>query len=655
MPNNTILIVDDDPEILAFHRKIFSPSQDADFDILGSYQPAGEPALTCLTFADPRELIESYGKKVKAGERFPLCIVDMRMPSMNGLAAALQIREIDPGIVIVICTAFSDISPEQIRSKLKKGCFFVHKPFVVDEFLLLIQSLVGNWNTQRELGLVKVALADQCDKFSRVLEATHAGTWEWDIPNGKVDFNERWAEIVGYERSELEPVIGTWSGLCHPEDLEKSTALIQKVFSKELVYYDCKCRMRHKNGQWIWVWDRGKVTEWSPDGKPLRMAGTHSDVTEEETAKIALGEARDHIEMFFDMAIDLLCITDLEGRFVRVSKAWEYLLGYSQASLVEKMFMDFVHPEDIASTLAAMVGLNQGDKVIGFVNRYRSETGDWRYIEWRSSPVSGYIFAVARDVTDAKATQTALERALERERQTTELKSRLVSMASHEFRTPLATIRLSADILSSFQDKLDPATVRQNLDTIMETSDYMTGIVSDVLDFNSVGNSFDKTSMIEINLKGFLSRMETDFNPDVRKGRSLAFEWDGKEVSVSIVPALLKRAVHNLLDNAFKYSPPTSPVTIHMESDAGTATIAVEDRGIGVPVEDARSLLDPFFRASNTVGIPGTGLGLAIVAEAVERMGGKIDHANRPEGGSIFTIRLPCAAVSTLGEHGAGI
>lgn len=650
MQNNTILIVDDDPEILAFHRKIFSPSQDAEFDILGSHQPTDEADLNCLTFADPRELIEAYGKMVKAGERVPLCIIDMRMPSMNGLTAALQIREIDPDIGIVICTAFSDISPEQIRLKLQRGCFFVHKPFVVEEFLLLIRSLVGNWNAQRELKQVKGELATQCDRFARVLEATHTGTWDWDISTGRVEYNERWAEIIGYKLSELAPTIETWMKACHPEDLGKSNTLIQQVFSKEIVYYDCKCRMLHKNGQWVWVWDRGKVIEWSPEGKPLRMAGTHADVTEEETAKIALIETQGHIELFFEIALDLLCITDLQGRFVRVSRAWEELLGHSRKNLKGKLFMDCVHPEDIAATEAALAGLNQGKPVIGFVNRYRAGSGDWRYIEWRARPVNGYVFAVARDVTEAKAMQAALEHALERERQTTELKSRLVSMASHEFRTPLATIRLSADILSSFHDKLDSVALQEHLKTIIETSDYMVGIVSDVLDFNSVGHMFDKGSLIEMNLKDFLAQMAREFNPEARKGRDVPFEWDEKPVCVRVIPALLKRAVHNLLDNAFKYSPPTSPVVLRLKTDADIASISVEDSGIGIPAADAASLLDPFFRASNTVGIPGTGLGLAIVAEAIERMSGKIEHADRPEGGTIFTIHLPCTEKAACGD-----
>jgi len=110
---------------------------------------------------------------------------------------------------------------------------------------------------------------------------------------------------------------------------------------------------------------------------------------------------------------------------------------------------------------------------------------------------------------------------------------------------------------------------------------------------------------------------------------------------------LLKRAVNNLLDNAVKYSPPGMPVVLRLQQEGESALVQVEDQGIGIPEEDRAFLNDPFFRASNTVSIPGTGLGLAIVAEALQRINGTLEHANRPEGGSIFSIRLPLAGGSS--------
>jgi diguanylate cyclase (GGDEF)-like protein/PAS domain S-box-containing protein len=123
-------------------------------------------------------------------------------------------------------------------------------------------------------------LDEERQRLKEIIWGTNAGTWEWKIQTGETHFNERWAEIIGYTLAELEPLsIETWMAHCHPEDFEKSGELLQKTFAGETDHYECECRMRHKDGSWVWVLDRGKVVEWDADGNPLRMSGTHADIT----------------------------------------------------------------------------------------------------------------------------------------------------------------------------------------------------------------------------------------------------------------------------------------------------------------------------------------------------------------------------------------
>ncbi|QSP95335.1 PAS domain-containing protein [Marinobacter salinisoli] len=115
-----------------------------------------------------------------------------------------------------------------------------------------------------------------------VIEGTRVGTWEWNVQTGETVFNERWAEICGYRLTELAPVsIQTWLDLAHPEDLLESNRLLNDHFAARTEEYDCRCRMRHKHGYWVWVHARGRVFEWADDGQPLKMYGTHADVTAE--------------------------------------------------------------------------------------------------------------------------------------------------------------------------------------------------------------------------------------------------------------------------------------------------------------------------------------------------------------------------------------
>jgi len=112
------------------------------------------------------------------------------------------------------------------------------------------------------------------------------------VQTGETRLNERWAQVVGYRLNQLVPVsIDTWTRLAHPDDLERSGRLLQKHFAGELDCYECEVRMRHRDGHWVWVLDRGRVFEWDADGKPLWMAGTHQDITERKRTEARLRDS----------------------------------------------------------------------------------------------------------------------------------------------------------------------------------------------------------------------------------------------------------------------------------------------------------------------------------------------------------------------------
>ena len=134
-------------------------------------------------------------------------------------------------------------------------------------------------------------------RLSNIIEGTHVGTWEWNVQTGEVIFNQRWAEIIGYTLDELSPTsIETWLKFAHPDDLKQSEALLNDHFSGKISYYECEARMHHKAGHWIWVLDRGRVSSWTDDGKPLMMFGTHQDITDRKERETMLIQARQQAE-----------------------------------------------------------------------------------------------------------------------------------------------------------------------------------------------------------------------------------------------------------------------------------------------------------------------------------------------------------------------
>ncbi len=114
-----------------------------------------------------------------------------------------------------------------------------------------------------------------------ILQGTKVGTWEWNVQTGEVVVNEKWAQLVGYTPEELNPVsINTWQTMTHPDDLLRSDEQLARHFSGELPFYACDCRIKHKDGHWVWIQDRGQLFTRNSEGQPLMMFGTHADLTE---------------------------------------------------------------------------------------------------------------------------------------------------------------------------------------------------------------------------------------------------------------------------------------------------------------------------------------------------------------------------------------
>lgn len=253
-----------------------------------------------------------------------------------------------------------------------------------------------------DLTLLTEKIEWERQRLENIIYGTGVGTWEWNVQTGETIFNERWAEMIGYSLKELEPIsIETWIKLSHPDDLKKSEKILQEHFMKKTDYYKSETRMKHKNGSWVWILDSGKVIEWSADGQPIKMFGTHTDITKEK-------EKSEEMERFFSVNLDLLCIADVEGHFIKINKSWTDILGYSIEELEQKKFLEFVHPDDINPTLEAMVKLANQEQVFSFVNRYRSKNGLYRYIEWRSHPYGRLIYAAARDITERIETENKI-------------------------------------------------------------------------------------------------------------------------------------------------------------------------------------------------------------------------------------------------------
>lgn len=190
-------------------------------------------------------------------------------------------------------------------------------------------------------------------RLNFIIEGTGAATWEWNLQTGKTVFNDRWAEILGYKPEELKPTtIKTWEKYTHPEDLKKAKAALEKHLNHKKEFYSVEIRMKHKDGQWIWVNDRGKVTSWSKDNKPLKMFGIFIDITARKKKEQKITEAKELIEDLTNQAPGTLyqykLFPDGSSCFPYASEGIYEIYEVTPAEVIEDAAKVFarIHPDD---------------------------------------------------------------------------------------------------------------------------------------------------------------------------------------------------------------------------------------------------------------------------------------------------------------------
>ncbi len=179
------------------------------------------------------------------------------------------------------------------------------------------------------------ALQRERDRLAHVIEATGVGTWEWDLQTGEAAMDEQWAAMLGYSLPELEPLDQTtWERVSHPDDLAVARPRIEQHLAGTAEDYAALVRMRHKDGHWVWIESRGKVREWSPDGQPLRMFGTHTDISERVRADTAIREREAFQRSLLASSPVALFTLDQEGRVQSWNPAAEEIFGWTEAEAV---------------------------------------------------------------------------------------------------------------------------------------------------------------------------------------------------------------------------------------------------------------------------------------------------------------------------------
>ena len=500
------------------------------------------------------------------------------------------------------------------------------------------------------------ALEQEHRRLGNVIDGTNVGTWEWNVQTGEVIFNSRWAEMVGYTLDELAPIsIDTWKRLVHPEDLTSAEKQLDRHFSGELAYYVCEVRMKHKDGRWVWVLDRGKVSTWRDDGKPLLMSGTHQDISQRKYDEEKLRRIIQELPIG-------MCMVDAAGRIYQRNRRFLEMFGYDErdvpglAEWWERSYPDPAYRAWVVDTWNADVQEAQrlGCDIQSREYRVVTKSNEERYIKINGIVFDTNFLAVFVDNTAQVLLTNSLSLAKEQAEAASTAKSRFLATMSHEIRTPMNGILGMAQVLLT--KDVTETERRDYARTILNSGKTLLNLLNDILDFSKIEAGKITLEQLAFDPHQVLQETASLFGSTAyNKGLALGTAWQSDETARYVGDAYrIRQMLANLVGNAVKFTE-TGRIDIEareIRSSADTVELefAVRDTGIGMDRETASKLFKPFTQAdsSTTRKYGGTGLGLSIVRSLAGVMGGEVGVDSEPRKGSRFWFTVQVKRVSGL-------
>ncbi|WP_198320935.1 PAS domain S-box protein [Azohydromonas aeria] len=541
-------------------------------------------------------------------------------------------------------------------------------PDVVDGEVRGFYSLVHDVT---EIVESRRALDAERQRLDDILRDTRVATWEWNVQTGEARFNERWAEIVGHRLEELQPVsFATWERLVHPEDLKRSGELLQRHFRGEVGHYECEVRMRHREGQWVWVRTSGRVNTRGEDSQPQWMHGIHQDVTPAREAQQALAASKAFLERVSRVSGVGGWQVDLRSGEVQWSAEMHRITGVAPGRMLGIEQGLSRYPGQALQQVAAAVraAVEQG-RPYELEVPYTTEDGrsiwvrtvgepEYDPTEPHAAPVR--LVGTLQDVTERHAAATALVDARHAAEAANAAKSDFLANMSHEIRTPLNAVIGLAYLLE--QSALD-ARQRDSVAKIQVASRTLLAVIDDVLDLAKIEAREIALESRTFDARALLQDLRHLF-AEQAQAKGLALEIEPAPPTLELLvgdDTRLRQILVNLLGNAIKFTE-SGVVALRLRAEsAGSRRVrlhcTVQDTGVGIPLDAQKRLFSPFTQAdtSTTRRFGGTGLGLSIVKKLSELMGGSVAVVSEPGQGSQFFVTVELGLGARPGEEDSGL
>ncbi|SHJ86262.1 PAS domain S-box-containing protein [Tangfeifania diversioriginum] len=483
----------------------------------------------------------------------------------------------------------------------------------------------------------------QKEQFELAVNGSNDGIWDWNLKTNELFLSAKWKDQLGYKEDELSNEFSTFENLILPEDRSKVKNYVGSYLQGELADYDIEFRMRHKNGSIRWINARGEALR-DKNGKPYRMAGSHTDITGRKEAEHKLQDAFSRVKVIMNSVQAGIILVRKKDRVVEdINPAVEKMLGIKKEDIVGYKCNKHICPNETGGCVVF-------DKGKSLDNAERSV----KHISGKIIPViknavitnidgEEYLLESFVDISKQKEAEKELDIARLDAEAANKAKSEFLANMSHEIRTPMNSILgFSEVMLNTTHDEKN----RGYLKTILNSGKTLLSLINDILDLSKIEAGRMEVSPEPMDMRVVLYEMEQIFTQKIQeKNLELITSVDEDfPLNITFDEVRLRQILLNIIGNAVKF---TSAGFVKTEIKIVTKKdcfidfeIAISDSGIGIAEEDQKRIFDSFSQQSGqeSRNYEGTGLGLAISKKLCELMNGKIGLESKPGEGSKFTI-----------------